>query len=182
MKKQRLIEIAKQEALLNYQAVMPGNSGEAIEKYLAPFRQRLNRNGKTEHYNNCDNGFPWCAAFVYYCMIEAGYDMPIQPLIDKPTVALVRTWYDWSVLPENNSWREPSYSPQPGDLVLFRQLLEGQKDFCHIGIVIEVYPDEGYVLSAEGNVVFTMPDGSSGRRTELKKRPLDHTIQGYIEV
>ena len=181
MKKQRLIEIAKSEAIRNYQAVMPSNSGRAIEKYLTPFRLWLNRNGKTVHYNNCENGFAWCAAFVYYCMAEAGYDMPIHPLEDKPTVALVRTWHDWAVLPENALWREPSaHTPKPGDLVLFRQLIEGQKDFCHIGVVIQVETD--YLLSAEGNVVFTMPDGSSGRRTELKKRPLDHTIQGYIEL
>ncbi len=181
MKKEELIRISKAEALQNYQAVMPSNSGEAIEKYLAPFRELLNKNGNTTMFQNCENGYAWCAVFVHYCMLQAGYNIPFQPIPGKPTMALVRTWYDWAILPENNFWREPSsYLPQPGDLVVFRQLLEGQKDYCHIGVVIEVDAQAKALLSAEGNVVFTLPDGSTGRRTELKQRAMNHTIQGYI--
>ncbi len=162
---------------------MPGNYGEAIEKYLAPFRVLLNRNGNTEQFSNCESGFAWCGVFVHYCTRQAGYAIPYQPIPNHPTLALVRAWYDWAILPGNLFWRDAkAYRPVAGDLVVFRQLLEGQKDFCHIGVVVEVNFAKNVLFSAEGNVVFTLSDGASGRRTELKERAMDHHIQGYIAL
>ena len=61
-------------------------------------------------------------------------------------------------------------SPQPGDLVLFDNLIENV-ELDHIGIVIEV--KDNYIITSEGNY-----HNAAG----IFNRTKDSTIRGYIRL
>lgn len=82
------------------------NRGAAIDRFLA--------NAGTSP------GQPWCAAFVYTVMRDAGY----KPDVRYP--ASCRSWVAWAV--ENKAIIS---KPQPGDIVVFDWDGDGPDD--HIG-------------------------------------------------
>ena len=52
-----------------------------------------------EQWKNC-----WCAAFVYYCVIKAGYDLPVKYPSEAVSCnfAGVKAWEEWAKLSEIN--------------------------------------------------------------------------------
>ena len=112
--KMRLVQFAKEEASLK----LKGNyakAGPEIEKFLAPFRKILGENDPK--FLNTNFGADWCAAFVYYLVVKAGYKLSIKPFANKRgTFGLVGIWLEWAEL--ENKLRDISYEPEPGDLVL----------------------------------------------------------------
>ena len=73
-----LAQIARKDAQRN----LVGNAekaGDQIEKYLCLFRQAMNEHGNTDKYNDPKVGYDWCCAFVYYCCLEAGFNLPPNP-------------------------------------------------------------------------------------------------------
>lgn len=175
-KRSVLAQIARNEGELRLKADNKNNSGPQIEKYLAVFREAMNKNAETDKYSNVGIGYDWCTAFVYYCCRKAGFEIPAKPIIDfRWTLAAVRTWYEWAILPENSFWHdreENGFSPSKGDLVIFDQLLS-HKEFDHMGVVID------YV---EGNDYFTAAEGNVERSTGLFCRKIDSHIRGYIRI
>ena len=66
----------------------------------------------------------WCAAFVYHCVILAGFKIPVRPKESSCSFAGCVAWEEWA---------------QADNRIEY-----------HIGIVLENYDD--YIITAEGNV------------------------------
>ncbi|MBW4660363.1 MAG: CHAP domain-containing protein [Drouetiella hepatica Uher 2000/2452] len=154
-----------------------GNENKAgleIEKYLSTFRDAFNKIDRTAKYSDKTIGFDWCCAFVYYCCLQAGFSFPVKPTEShRSTLGVVRVWYDWANLPENQFYHAAngvSAKPAPGDIVLFDRLLENV-DLDHIGVVVGIEP-EG-IATAEGNF---------RNKTGIFYRPFDEHINGYIRL
>jgi hypothetical protein len=172
-KRLALAHIARSEGSL----CLSGNenlAGEAIEKYLAVFREAFNNNGCCTKYSDTRIGYPWCCAFVYYCCLHAGFTFPPKPITEhRWTLGAVPVWYDWAVLPENDFYFpavDPQTTAESGDIILFNRLIE-DKDLDHIGIVVDV--SANIVTTAEGNF---------HNRSGVFKRPLGENINGYIRL
>ena len=114
--------------------------------------------------------WPWCAAFVCWCVREAmagqkGYTF------SRPTTAGAWAFEAWSRAQDASTWtRKPHDGDiQPGDIVVFT--------FSHIGIATS-FPDKfGYVETVEGNT-----DGAGGREggSVLHKRRKISQIRSRI--
>lgn len=119
--------------------------------------------------------WPWCAAFVTWCIEEAtGKQLPVYAPGDpaKYTFALAEAWQRWAK--RYGYWEDrPGYVPQPGDLVLFDWggATFPDADFeDHIGVFISM--DNGAYICAEGNVK---------NATAVKKR-YSNVIQGFVKT
>lgn len=85
-----------------------------------------------------DEGPPWCAAFVTFCVKSAGGSgLPSHP-------ASVRGWLDWA-----KAKGRTTFDPERGDLFYW---LDG--DHGHIGFFVRT--EGGRMVTLEGN---TGPDG-----------------------
>ena len=71
----------------------------------------------------------WCAAFVYYCCIKAGFIFPIKPKECKSChLAGCGAWEEWAMSDENIIYSLTSnemFTPEPGDIVLFDKVFSG---------------------------------------------------------
>lgn len=168
-----LAHIAGEEASLG----LAGNeqmAGETIEKYLAVFREAFNRNGNYDKYSDTRIGYPWCCAFVYYCCLKAGFTFSPKPIPEhRWTLGVVRVWYDWAILPENDFYfpvNDLWKTPVTGDIVLFNRLLE-DTELDHIGIIIAV-----------NSTTLTTAEGNYYNRSGIFQRSLTTNINGFIRL
>jgi GH25 family lysozyme M1 (1,4-beta-N-acetylmuramidase) len=109
-------------------------------------------------YNSFQGTFPrgikmqyswaWCACTWSALAIKLGYTsiMPIE----------ISCYYLIEAAKKRNIWVEQdSYIPQPGDAVLYDWQDSGSGDNTgnpdHVGTVIEVHPEAGYMIVLEGN-------------------------------
>ena len=114
----------------------------------------------------------WCAAFVYYCCREAGFDLPLRPKECRSChLAGCIAWEEWALGdPRIEYHRGDGFTPEPGDIVLYDRVFENAPH-DHIGIVLE---NRGQaILAAEGNV---------NNVSALMERPLDEHIRAYIRI
>ena len=100
-----------------------------------------------------ENGFDWCASFVYHCCMEAGFVLPIKYPEPVPCrFAGVLAWLVWAQLPEIGFYYAADavdFQPRRGDIVIFDNIVpNGPHD--HIGIVLRC--ENGVLTTAEGNV------------------------------
>lgn len=126
-------------------------------------------------WNLYDADNKWCAAFVYYCCIKAGFDIPYSPSeCETCSLAGCGGWEEFAIKNEQISYypRTKEFVPEVGDIVLFDNVYEN-KEHDHIGIVIEVNKD--YLLVAEGNIPGTNTSG-------IVKRKRDNHIRAYIRI
>ncbi len=115
----------------------------------------------------------WCAAFVYYCVILAGFQIPVRPKESSCSLAGCGAWEEWAQADSRiryYSGNDKTFRPAGGDIVLFDRVFNNT-DHDHIGIVLENYDD--YIVTAEGNV------GNISRILEHKK---DGHIRAYIRI
>lgn len=117
----------------------------------------------------------WCAAFVYYCCIKSGFDIPVKypNELVKCNFAGCSAWEAWANLPENQFCypaAKDNFTPEEGDVVLFNNVFINQPH-DHIGIVLENTDD--YIVVAEGNI-----NNVSG----VVKRNKNKKIRGYIRI
>jgi len=90
---------------------------------------------------------PWCAAFVNWCAEQGAYDHQVtSPLEEVPNQAYVPSYMDWAT--ETGKFITP-HEAGPGDL--FALYFESLKRYAHIGFVLEVNPEEGWLDTIEGN-------------------------------
>jgi hypothetical protein len=104
-------------------------------------------------------GFPWCAAFVTFCLKEAGYKggYPI-------CLAAVRNWAAWA-----KKKGKLTKNPRRGDLGFWLN----SDGTGHIFFIVDA--DRGYVETLEGN---TDADGSrEGDGAYRKKRLISSKMQ-----
>ena len=115
----------------------------------------------------------WCAAFVYYCCREAGFEIPIRP--DECTTCHLAGCIAWEEFAQGDARIEyrkgrGSFAPGAGDIVIYDRVFE-DREHDHIGIVIE--NRKNTIIVAEGNL-----NNTSG----IIERPKDAHIRGYIRI
>lgn len=121
-------------------------AGSEAEKYLAPFREPMQKLG---HIGNDKVFYNWCAAFVTYCCRQEGITIPDRPTGFWATMALVESWQYWA---KQQGWwySKGETRPQRGDIVTFDWNPNVGGDFNHIGIV-RGYQGGSRLETAEGN-------------------------------
>lgn len=158
--KNRLSETARAEALRTWHGAVAG-----LESNLGPMIE-LFPGGKPEEFESL-----WCAAFVYYCCIRAGYKLPVRPKeCVSCNLAGCGAWEEWAKADPRIGWLGNTCLPQPGDIVIFDRVFEN-KPHDHMGIVLEARKDS--ILTAEGNL---------GNVSGVVERPRDGHIRGYISL
>ena len=94
----------------------------------------------------------WCAAFVYYCCVKAGFEIPIRPSGCKTChLAGCIAWEEFAMGDSGIEYHKggEEFAVKPGDIVLYDRVFEN-REHDHIGIIVEMR--EGFILVAEGNV------------------------------
>lgn len=117
----------------------------------------------------------WCAAFVYHCCLQAGFVIPYSP--NECVTCSLAGCGGWEEFAMGDSriayhWRDGNFLPEPGDIVLFDRVFNGQ-EHDHMGIVLEVR--DGELITAEGNV-------SNDNISKIIHRPMDEHIRAYIRI
>lgn len=161
----KLAEIAKAKALLPFNGILPNrepNIHQIIRFFPRWSIEEADRN--------------WCAAFVYYCCVEAGFHIPVRPKeCISCNLAGCGAWEEFALGDERMEYHpgnEDNFSPEPGDIVIYdRVFIDCEHD--HIGIVLENKKDS--IITAEGN---TYNDNIS----RILERDKDEHIRAYIRI
>lgn len=162
--RQHLAEVARKQAQLPFHGYI-----EKKESNLEPIIKHFPK------WNIVDADKLWCAAFVYYCCIEAGFDIPYSP--DECITCSLAGCGGWEEFALGDSRieyykRSEGFVPETGDIVLYdRVFIDREHD--HIGVVVEV--KNGAIIAAEGNISNTNMSG-------IIERPLDEHIRAYIRI
>ena len=151
----------------------------AREKALLPFHGYID--GKRSNLEPIVRHFPkwspeeadglWCAAFVFYCCREAGFDIPYYPKeCTRCHLAGCPGWEDLALNDPRIEYHKGSegFEPEAGDIVIYDRVFNGQ-EHDHMGIVLEYRGNE--LVAAEGN-----HNNVSG----IVTRPTDEHIRAFI--
>lgn len=158
--KEKLAENARAEALKPWHGSVMG-----LESNLGPIIEPFPRWKKKEAESL------WCAAFVYYCCITAGYKFPVRPNeCVSCNLAGCGAWEEWAKADPRIGWLPGTCLPQPGHIVIFDRVFEN-KPHDHIGIVVDVR--DGCIVTAEGNL---------NNISAVVERPRDGHIRGYVSL
>ena len=115
----------------------------------------------------------WCAAFVYYCCVKAGFEIPIRPNECRTChLAGCIAWEEFAVGDSGIEYHKggEEYAAEPGDIVLYDRVFEN-REHDHIGIIVKKCEES--ILAAEGNV---------NNRSEIIERQIDGHIRAYIRI
>lgn len=137
----KLADVAREEAERPYNG-KSDNCASNIQDIAALFPQ-----WSVEEANGL-----WCAAFVYHCVILAGFKIPVRPKESSCSLAGCAAWEEWAQADsriEYHSGNDKAFHPMAGDVVLFDRVFNNT-DHDHIGIVLENY--DNHIITAEGNV------------------------------
>ena len=115
----------------------------------------------------------WCAAFVYYCCREAGFEIPIRP--DECRTCHLAGCIAWEEFAQGDARIEyhrgdEGFAPGAGDIVIYDRVFE-DREHDHMGIVLQSTRDT--IIAAEGNL-----NNASG----IIERPRDAHIRCYIRI
>ncbi len=157
-----LAEIAKKKALLPFHGKKE-DKGTNLKPIIDLFPK----------WNLDDAEKCWCAAFVYYCCVEAGFSIPYSP--DECTTCSLAGcggWEEYALGDKRLVYSKDILSPEVGDIVLYDYVF-CNKEHDHIGIIVEVFDD--CIVCAEGNIANT---NSSG----IISRTIDEHIRAYIKI
>lgn len=125
---QKLIAVAKSQ--VGVMEVGDSNCGPIVDAY------------KACTWLDPNQGWPWCAAFVCWCVKEAmqGGEWTFK----QPRTASAFGFIDWSLAQDDSTStkRWPENDIKAGDIVVFK--------FSHIGIAVEDAKN-GMVSTVEGN-------------------------------
>lgn len=160
--RKHLARVAKAAALLPFHGSADGSASN-LEPIVRPFP------GWTAE----EADGLWCAAFVYYCCREAGFQIPIRPIECRTShLAGCIAWEEFAAGDPRIEYHRggEGFVPEAGDIVLYDRVFEN-REHDHIGIVVE--KREHTILAAEGNL-----DNRSG----LIERPVDEHIRAYIRI
>lgn len=129
-----------------------------------------NRGASVERFQNATSvpgtGWPWCMAFVVYCAITAGIDLPYRG-------AYVPSFEAWAR--KAGRWRS---TPRRGYAVVFDFGGDGLAD--HVGIVVEA--GQSADVTIEGNTS-SGDTGSQSNGDGVYRRVRPHSqIKGYVDL
>jgi CHAP domain len=140
-------QLAAKEALANVGVHEEGgeNRGKYVETYLRSV--------------GLSAGAPWCAAFVYYRLLQACHNLSVNPKPVPPKSGYCPDWQDWAK--DNGIWLPVDTEERilPGDLALFYFPAKGR--VAHIGIVVG--------RMAEGQGVYTVEGNTGPERGEVNR-------------
>ena len=154
--------IAKEKALFPFHGYIPGQASnlEPIIRFFPSWSLK-------------EADGLWCAAFVDYCCVEAGFEIPYRPneCITCHLAGCV-AWEEFALGDRRIEYHKgtEAFGPEAGDIVLYDRVFDNQPH-DHMGIVLQKQKDS--ILAAEGNV-----QNVSG----LIERPLDGHIRAYIRL
>lgn len=101
--------------------------------------------------NGVSYGYAWCAAFVNWCLRQAG----VEKELTGGMYVSCNSWRNWFIN-EGAKYgatyhnRTDDYTPQPGDLIFYKSLTATHSRATdHIGIVLRC--EDGKVYAIEGN-------------------------------
>ena len=160
--RERLAKIAREKARIPFHGYMEGQASN-----LEPIIQFFPKWTLKEA-----DGL-WCAAFVYYCCVEAGFAIPYRPqACITCNLAGCIAWEEFAIGDPQIAYHKgtEAFVPEKGDIVLYDRVFNNQ-EHDHIGIVLKKLPHS--ILAAEGNI-----NNVSG----LIERPLDEHIRAYIRL
>ena len=115
----------------------------------------------------------WCAAFVYYCCREAGFEIPIRPnACTTCHLAGCVAWEDFAQGDVRIAYYKgkESFVLEADDIVIYDRVFEN-REHDHMGIVLQSAGNT--IIAAEGNL-----NNISG----IIQRPKDKHIRGYIRI
>ena len=115
----------------------------------------------------------WCAAFVYYCCWEAGFELPIRPNECRSChLAGCIAWEEWATGDNRIGYHKgtDAFLPDAGDVVIYDRVFNNQ-EHDHIGIILRKLEDT--IIVAEGN---------KGNVSRIVERPLDGHIRAFIRI
>lgn len=115
----------------------------------------------------------WCAAFVYYCCREAGFEIPIRPDECKTChLAGCIAWKEFAQCDVRIAYHKGTedFVPEAGDIVIYDRVFEN-REHDHMGIVLQSTGNT--IIAAEGNL-----NNVSG----IIERPKDEHIRGYVRI
>ena len=115
----------------------------------------------------------WCAAFVYYCCREAGFEIPIRP--DECKTCNLAGCIAWEEFAQGDTLIEyrkgqEKFVPEAGDTVIYDRVFEN-REHDHIGIVLQNTGNT--IIAAEGKL-----NNASG----IIERPINEHIRGVIRI
>lgn len=161
---QILADVAKREALRCFHGSVLGTSSN-----LEPIADLFPKSPTwgLANWENC-----WCAAFVYYCCVNAEFHLPVRYPDERVTCNFAGciAWEQWAKLNNNNFWYDATEIPEIGDIVLFDRVFQN-KEHDHIGIIIGV--SENHVVTAEGNF---------NNVSAIVTRQINEHIRGYVRI
>lgn len=160
-----LAKIAKAEALRPFHGFLPNEDSN-----IKPIVDLFPKWSITQADRN------WCAGFVYYCCVKAGFLIPYSPdECVSCSLAGCGGWEDFSLGDtriEYNTSSDKKFIPEPGDIVLYDKVFIN-REHDHIGIIIENKINT--IIAAEGN---TYSDNIS----RILERNKDEHIRAYIRI
>lgn len=161
----KLADVAKAEVLKPFHGVLPNkdsNLKPIVDLFPKWNIQQADRN--------------WCAGFVYYCCIQAGFLIPYSPdECVSCSLAGCGGWEDFAIgnkRIEYHLGNDNTFSPEAGDIVLYDRVFIN-REHDHIGIILENRTNT--ILVAEGNTC----NENISRLLERKK---DEHIRAYIRI
>lgn len=163
----RLVQIAEKE--VGVRETGGNNSGRRIREYQTATNLK-------------PAAWPWCAAFVNYCIREWVSDpgvvswlslRSLTPESWRPKTALAYGYYSWSKdRPRTTLILDENQTSAPGDIVMF--------DFSHVGIVVQDLGDT--IQTIEGNTnVRGERDSVSGDGVHRKVRPRS-IVRNFLRI
>ena len=157
-----LAKVAREMALVPFHGAVNGLASN-LEPIVRPF--------PTWSVREADG--LWCAAFVYYCCREAGFEIPYRPR--ECRTCHLAACLGWEEFAAGEGWveyhrRTETFSPEAGDIVIYDRVFEN-REHDHMGIVLE--KREHALLAAEGNV---------GNTSGIIERLIDEHIRAYIRI
>lgn len=94
--------------------------------------------------NGVSYGYAWCAAFVSFCLRQAG--VAESAAVTEISCIRMVNWY--RAVKGRTAWQDAKYIPTPGDLIFFKTGTSSAVS-THVGIVIGA--KDGMVYTVEGN-------------------------------
>lgn len=159
-----LAEVARKQAMLPFHG-----KTEGAESNIKPMIDLFPK------WNVTDADKMWCAAFVYYCCVKAGFDIPYSPdACMTCSLAGCGGWEEFALGDKRIEYygKNEKFLPAPGDIVLYDNVFIG-REHDHIGIILSA--DESSITAAEGNI-------GNSNMSGIIMRPRDEHIRAYIRI
>jgi len=164
---------------------------------------------KTWDINSWDNC--WCAAFVYWCCVKAGYKLPVRYESDKVSCNFAGciAWEQWAKLPEVGCWMDRNQPTPPhsgrGMVVFGKEFDAGFDTFLtasrgrgikpvaynknpEIGDIVifdRIFKDEEHdhiaIVLDSDEHILETAEGNFNNVSAIVKRPYDN-VRGYLRL